>query len=138
MPNYQVHLISTAAVIADGQVILVKYKDMPDQQGGWFIPNDMLKELEHPADAVKRIVREQVGFEIESPVLKDIESFRGRDKTWHLSFHHLCKLPRKFDLKSSSDLAAAQWFALDKLPLRSEFAHHGWSLDAISKVTKSL
>jgi hypothetical protein len=70
-------------------------------------------------------------------VLKQIESFRGRDKTWHMSFHHACQLGRRPQIKPSTDLETTQWFQMDKLPPRSEFAHHGWSLDAISAVTAS-
>ena len=126
MATFQIKPIATAIVMAEGQVFLVKYKDMPDGQQGWFVPNDMLSELEHPTDAAKRILRDQVGIAAE---------FRGRDKTWHMSFHHLCRLDRRPQIKPSTDLETTQWFQMDKLPPRSEFAHHGWSLDAIAAVT---
>lgn len=132
--THQVKLISTAVVLADAHVVLVKFKDMPDQQRGWFLPHDLLTDLEHPTDGAKRALREQVGIMPESIRLIDVESFRGRDKTWHMSFHHRCDLARRVQLTPSSQLAAAEWFALAKLPALEEVAHHGWALETIRKI----
>jgi ADP-ribose pyrophosphatase YjhB (NUDIX family) len=81
-----------------------------------------------------RALRDQLGLSIDSMILKEIESFKGRDGTWHMSFHHLVELPQRVELKPSNDLVEARWFALDQLPPRDEVAHHGWALDTIEAV----
>ena len=128
--------IATATVVAQQHVILVKYNGMPDHQRGWFLPHDLLNLLEHPTGAAARALREQLGIELTSPALalKDVESFKGRDGTWHMSFHHVARLPARVELNPSADISAARWFALDGLPKREEVSHHGWALDTIANV----
>ena len=128
--------IATATVVAQQHVVLVKYNQMPDHQRGWFLPHDLLNLLEHPTDAAARALREQLGIELtsEALALKDLESFKGRDSSWHMGFHHLARLPERIELKPSSELSAAEWFPLDRLPRREDVAHHGWALDTIAKV----
>jgi ADP-ribose pyrophosphatase YjhB (NUDIX family) len=86
--------IATATVVARQHVVLVKYNTMPDHQRGWFLPHDLLNLLEHPTDAAVRALREQLGIELGAAALalKDVESFKGRDGTWHMSFHHVAFL----------------------------------------------
>jgi ADP-ribose pyrophosphatase YjhB (NUDIX family) len=129
--------IATATVVARQHVVLVKYNAMPDHQRGWFLPHDLLNLLEHPTDAAVRALREQLGIELGAAALalKDVESFKGRDGTWHMSFHHVARLPERVELQPSGDLAVAEWFALERLPARTEVSHHGWALDTIEKVT---
>jgi ADP-ribose pyrophosphatase YjhB (NUDIX family) len=137
MEECNVHsLISDVAVVAGGSVLLVRYSDMAkyDNEGGWFLPDDVLHHLEHPTRAAQRIGREQLGLNLEDMSLGLIESFRGNDGSWHLSFHHLAELPSVPDLQPASDIGAAEWFPLDKLPPRSEVAHHGWALSVLKKM----
>src|SRR5256885_529774 len=108
---------------------------MPDHQGGWFMPHDLMNELEHPRDAVTRALREQLGIELPTLPLKQIESFRGRDGTWHLSFHFLAELPSKIEPKRSAAITTARWFNRSELPAREEVSHHGWALDVLESVT---
>jgi ADP-ribose pyrophosphatase YjhB (NUDIX family) len=133
--THNVKLISTATVVNGDEVLFVRYSEMPDHQRGWFMPHDLLRELEHPQDAARRALREQLGIEPPALPLKHIESFRGRDKTWHLSFHFLATLPAKVQPRASSAIAAAQWFGRGQLPPRAEVSHHGWALDVLEKVT---
>ena len=129
--THECKLIATATVIAGDEVLLVKYAQMPDHQRGWFMPHDLLERLEHPRDAAARALRQQLGVEVASLPLRQIESFRGRDGTWHMSFHYLARLSGKPELRTSDDLAAAQWFRRDALPPRDEVSHHGWALDVM-------
>jgi ADP-ribose pyrophosphatase YjhB (NUDIX family) len=130
--THQVKLITTATVIAGDDVLFVKYADMPDHQRGWFMPHDLLEPLEHPHDGARRALRDQLGIEIDSMPLKQIESFRGRDGTWHMSFHHLLELPERRDVRTSAAIASARWFKRSELPSRDEVAHHGWAVDVLS------
>jgi ADP-ribose pyrophosphatase YjhB (NUDIX family) len=137
MEECNVHsLICDLAVLAGGTVLLVRYGDMPKYDGerGWFLPDDVLQHLEHPTGAAQRIAREQLGLKLDDVSLGLIESFRGNDGSWHLSFHHKVGLPSVPDLKLGADVAAAEWFPLDKLPPRAEVAHHGWALTVLKKM----
>ncbi|MFQ5933909.1 MAG: NUDIX hydrolase, partial [Dehalococcoidia bacterium] len=123
-------LVADAAVFADGKVLLVKYTDINkyDHQRGWFLPDDLMNNLEHPERAAKRILKEQVGLSLSEINLSHIESFKGNDGTWHLTFHYRVDLDETPDLAPSSDVAKAEWFSLDNLPDQSDVAHHGWAL----------
>lgn len=138
MEDCNVHsLICDVAVTAGGSVLMVKYKDLAkyDGEAGWFLPDDVLREFEHPTGAATRIVKEQLGLELEGePRLGLIESFRGNDGSWHLSFHHLVESTAVPDIRPGSGVAAAQWFPLDALPPRSEVAHNGWSLKVLKRM----
>jgi ADP-ribose pyrophosphatase YjhB (NUDIX family) len=127
-----VKLVADIAVIASGRVLLVRYEDTSkyDGQAGWFLPDDFLRNLEHPDDAARRILKDQIG--IESAVrLAEIESFGNG--TWHLVFHYLAELSNA-EASAGENVADAEWFSLDDLPPADEFAHHGWGLDVLERV----
>jgi len=130
-------LIADVAVFTDGRVLLVKYADANkyDHQAGWFLPDDGLRHLEHPDSGARRIVREQLGVTTRRPVLGHIESFRGNDGSWHLAFHHRLDFDTDPAIRPSADLLAAEWFALSRLPPKTDVAHRGWALTTIRKLT---
>lgn len=102
-----------------------------DRQAGWFLPDDFLVQLEHPEEAARRIAREQVGLEA-AVSLGEIESFGNG--AWHLVFHYVARLDRRFSVEQGSNVAAAEWFSLDALPDPATVAHEGWALDVLSRV----
>jgi len=134
-------LVADILVLAEGRVLLVRYKDIRkyDGQEGWFLPDDYLVYAEHPLDAAKRVLREQVGLDIGGIALSYIESFGGEDGgLWHLVFHHkteLDKIPRVVPL---TNVRAAEWFPLDNLPDRPSVAHQGWAIDVIGEILKPI
>src|SRR3989442_7932585 len=81
-------LVADIAVLADRQVLLVRYKDTRsyDGQQGWFLPDDYLMFVEHPDEAAARILREQVGMAAPRVPLGHIESFGGGQTPLHLIF----------------------------------------------------
>jgi len=127
-------LVADVALVHEGRVLLVRYADVNryDHQRGWFLPDDLMQHLEHPEAAAARILAEQLDLEGVALRLGSVESFRGRDRTWHLAFHHVAELPPELTPGPSPDLAAAEWFPLDALPERGEVAHHGWALDVLA------
>lgn len=140
MEECNVHsLICDVAVLASGSVLLVRYSDMAkyDNEGGWFLPDDVLHPFEHPTRAAQRIAKGQLGLNLDDVSLGLIESFRGNDGSWHLSFHHLAELPSVPGLQPAPDVAAAEWFRLNDLPPRSEVAHHGWALSVLKKMVRT-
>jgi ADP-ribose pyrophosphatase YjhB (NUDIX family) len=82
--------LADVAVLAQGQVLLVRYRDARkyDGQSGWFLPDDYLEHAEHPDAAATRILEEQVGMSDQEVVLNHIESFDGDGSPWHLVFHY--------------------------------------------------
>lgn len=125
-------LVTHIAVLHHSSALLVKYKTGPDGQHGWFLPNDDLRHLEHPEQAAKRILKEQVGIEDATLKLVEIESFVGNNETWHLIFDYLA-FPRTMKLTTGPTVSEAKWFEIDKLPANEEFAHHGWGRTVLVK-----
>ena len=127
-------LIADIALTSAGQVLLVKYIDTAryDGQAGWFLPDDYMREPEHPDAAAMRIMYEQVGVKTKKVELAFIESFAH--EAWHLIFHYRTELVKKPNLRMGANVAEAKWFPLDKLPPRDECAHHGWAHEVLEKV----
>lgn len=127
-------LVADVLVVAEGRVLLVKYRDTKryDGQAGWFIPDDYMKEPEHPESAAGRILYEQAGIKAKKLELALIESF-GHG-TWHLIFHYKAALPKAPRVKAGVNVAESKWFALGALPPREECAHDGWAHDVIEKI----
>ena len=129
-------LVSHVAVLHHNSALLVKYREMPDGQEGWFLPNDDLKHVEHPEEGAKRILREQVGIEPSTLKLARIESFVGNNNSWHLIFDFLA-FPLSMNIRKDPSVLDAQWFEIDNLPPASEFAHNGWGHSTLLKLAKA-
>lgn len=129
-------LITDIALFCNDKVLLVKYKDLNkyDHEKGWFLPDDELKSMEHPEDAIIRVTKEQLNLRIDSPSLEQIESFTGHDNTWHMVFHYKLKLGSMPELYPSEHIEEISWFDLDNLPQKVEVAHHGWALFTIEEM----
>jgi ADP-ribose pyrophosphatase YjhB (NUDIX family) len=131
----QIKLVADVLVRAGDRVLLVRYADPEkyDDERGWFLPDDFLRHGEHPADAAKRILADQVGITAVDLTLDHVESFDGED--WHLIFHFKAE-PVHPDLPHASrDVAEARWFSLTALPPRADVAHDGWALDLIAAMS---
>jgi ADP-ribose pyrophosphatase YjhB (NUDIX family) len=127
-------LVADVTVVASGRALFVRYQDTAryDGQAGWFLPDDFLDHLEHPDDAARRILREQVGIDA-VVCFAEIESFGNG--AWHLVFHYVTEVERP-EATAGLNVAAAQWFPLDDLPPAGEVAHHGWGLEVLERVLK--
>jgi len=127
-------LISDVCLVAEGQVLLVRYHDVSkyDGQTGWFLPDDYLTHLEHPDEAAVRIVRQQVGVVAPPVALSHIESFGNG--VWHIVFHYRLELPAARPVPVLGNVKAVQWFPLGGLPEPEQVGHHGWALHTIRKV----
>ncbi len=132
-------LIADIAILAEGDVLLVKYKDKNkyDHQKGWFLPDDLLKDFEHPDDAAIRILHEQLKISDVNVQFDHIESFKGNDKSWHLVFHYKIELPKAPDVTADENIEFYDWFDLDKLPDKNEVAHHGWALYTLEEIFRN-
>jgi ADP-ribose pyrophosphatase YjhB (NUDIX family) len=129
----QIKLVADVALAAADRVVLVRYEDTSkyDDESGWFLPDDYLAHGEHPDDAGRRIVREQLSLDADVR-LAEIESFA--DGAWHLIFHYVGALGEARPLARGDNVAAAEWFPLDALPRAEDVAHHGWALEVLGRV----
>jgi ADP-ribose pyrophosphatase YjhB (NUDIX family) len=127
-------LIADVAVLAEGHVLLVKYRDVKkyDGQRGWFLPDDFLEHEEHPDDAAQRIVREQAGVDRPEVRLGLIESFGNG--AWHLVFHYITEIEERATPRPGENVEQAEWFDVKNLPAPKEMAHHGWGRDVLQRM----
>lgn len=136
MSTLNCKLIADVAVFSKDEVLLVRYinKNKYDHQEGWFLPDDLINEFEHPEDAAVRILTEQLNLSDVKLKSAIIESFQGNDNTWHLVFHYRTEILSKNLITKSGDIESAEWFALNKLPDKKEVAHHGWAIYTIDEM----
>jgi len=125
-------LIVQVAPLHHSSALLVKYRISPDNQQGWFLPNDDLHHLEHPEQAAKRILKEQAGIDDATLKLAEIESFVGNNQTWHLVFDYLA-FTRTMNTTPGNAVGELRWWEVDELPPAEEFAHHGWGRTVLVK-----
>lgn len=127
--QHECKLIADVTLISDGEVLLVKYKNTGenDFQKGWFLPDDLLNQNEHPEDAALRILEEQLGLTNINVVLNHIESFTGKDKTWHLAFHYKAEIKSTDEIRVSEKISEYDFFNPSDLPQKREIAHNGWA-----------
>ena len=111
---------------------MLKYRISPDNQKGWFLPNDDLRHLEHPEQAARRLLEEQAGIVDATLKLAEIESFAGNNQTWHLIFDYLA-FTRSMNTSPGKAVAELRWFEIDKLPPSEDFAHNGWGRTVLVK-----
>lgn len=126
-------MIVCALPYSGDDVLLVKYRDMPDHQSGWFVPHVMLNEKEHPEAAAKRTLADQFGIAGATMQFSHFESFTGRDGSWHLIFHFKSRQNGRELPKKAASLASAEWFGKNSLPPTKDISHHGWAADIVAQ-----
>ena len=126
-PTCSIHtLTSDVIVLADSAVLLVKFR-ADEQAAGWHLPGGLLRHGEHPEDAARRILREQLGLTPEYVDLAEIESTPGEN--WHLYFHFRADLDGRPD--PGPQVGDARLFQLEHLPA---MAHGSWERDVIYRI----
>lgn len=141
MNSKDIKLVADVLVLAQGKVLMVRYKDVSkyDGQKGWFLPDDYLGYGEHPGDAARRILREQVALDVDNIAFGYIESLGGEEGgAWHLIFHHKVELDKPQTLAPLGNVHAVEWFPLEELPARDAVAHDGWAIDVIGEVLEPM
>jgi ADP-ribose pyrophosphatase YjhB (NUDIX family) len=133
---HNVKLVVDVALVHGGRVLLTRYANPErfDGQSGLFLPNDLLLDREDPDDAVRRVLRDQLGVDDGTIQLAFAESFTGMDRTWHLALHFRAAFDEEPLIRQAWHLAEPQWFALNGLPPRGDVAHGGWALKTLARL----
>lgn len=128
-------LVADVCLTQGDKVLLVRYKDTSgyDAEGGWFLPDDFLRHMEHPDDAAQRILQDQAGIHPVTLRLSRIESFEGNG-LWRLVFHYAGEVAEAAKASPGANVRSIEWFSLDRLPPAGDVGHGGWALETIREV----
>jgi ADP-ribose pyrophosphatase YjhB (NUDIX family) len=124
-------LLVDVVVMFDSGVLLIRPTQPPAGRPGWWLPGGPLRHGEHPEEAARRYLREQVGLEPEWLDLAEVESIPGDN--WRLIFHYSCDAPA--DPQPGPEVAEARFFQIEHLP---ELAHGEWEREVIFRVMVGL
>lgn len=104
--------VTVGAIVLDsrGRILLLHHRFRPGS--GWGIPGGFIHPREQPEDALRRELREEVGFEIESA---SVAFVRTLQKYRQVEIIFRC-VPGGNPLAQSFEINRADWFDLDSLP----------------------
>lgn len=104
--------VTAGAFVFDdyGRILLLEHEFRPDSR--WGIPGGFLNESEHPEEALRRELREEVALEVD-----DVQLLFARTlaKSRQLEIHFTCTTKGN-PTPSSFEIRKAGWFAPDDLP----------------------
>ncbi len=114
----------SAVVIHDNKLLLVE-RGIEPMKGKWDVPGGFCDPHEHPAEATRREVQEELGVDCEVGELWNIYS--PVPYTYQGYTQHNCDVFYRVTLKSrdikvGDDAASFTWFPLDQLPNESDMA----------------
>ena len=136
MQTHAVKLIADVVITAEGRVLMIEPAGGQDGETGWFLPDDLMREVEHPEAAAARVLDEQLGLTAADLTLNHVDSFTGNDGTWHLAFHYVARFDTIPALNPAARITRTGWFARDDLPPRDQTAHGGWHLGVIKRALR--
>jgi mutator protein MutT len=77
-----------AVIIKDGKIALIKRGNEP-ARGKWTIPGGLVELAESPEQAVIRETKEEVGLEVDNPVLLDVVTQVDYDEEGKVKYHYV-------------------------------------------------
>jgi 8-oxo-dGTP diphosphatase len=113
---------TTCAVIVEGEQVMLVRRAVEPWRGCWDLPGGFLEQGEHPAEGLRREVREETGLQIE--ILEALGFFLDRypeagETT--LNFYFVARVTSGQPMPGS-DVAEIRWFHRDALPPWEEIA----------------
>jgi 8-oxo-dGTP diphosphatase len=107
-----------AVIIKDRQIVLIKRGNEPSK-GKWTIPGGLVELAESPGQAVIRETKEEVGVDVENPILLDVVSNVDYDKEGKVKYHYVIidyfVYVKTGTLQAASDAADLCWVPFDKV-----------------------
>jgi mutator protein MutT len=108
--------VTAGAVIFNNnnEVLLLKHRFRAGS--GWGIPGGFLEEGEHPEEALRREMREEVGLELEQVEIFTARTFRKPQQV-EVLFRARVSVSANADVSSQTmEVERAGWFSLRSLP----------------------
>lgn len=114
-------ILGVGALIFDGDRILLVERGNEPLKGQWSLPGGAVETGEPLADAIRREVREETGFEIDPVEVAEIferitPDSGGRTKYHYVLIDYLCRITGG-ELKAGDDASAVRWFSKGELQL---------------------
>ena len=103
--------VTVGAIILDSRdrILLLQHHFRPGS--GWGIPGGFIHPREQPEEALRRELREEIGFEVESASMAFVRTLR---KYRQVEIIFRC-VPKGAPLPQSFEINRANWFDLDSL-----------------------
>ena len=125
----------TASVLIEndkGEILLTRRAIEP-LKGYWDTAGGFCEEDEHPEDAARREIKEELGVDIELTGLIGIFMDRyGDSGDWTINLHYSGRI-KGGDIKPADDIDGYEWFPIERLP-EVAFKSGQWALDALKKL----
>ena len=116
----EVPVVAVAAVVLDGdRILLIKRAGEPGR-GKWSIPGGVVKLGERLREAVVREVHEETGLVVEVLDLLDVVEVIKRDEEGRVKYHYVIvdylARPLSGQVRAASDALEARWVRLEDVP----------------------
>ncbi|MEP6569392.1 MAG: NUDIX domain-containing protein [Acidobacteriota bacterium] len=104
--------VTAGAIVTDnrGRVLLLKHRFRPG--AGWGMPGGFIERGEHPEDALRRELREEIGLEIEQPKLLTARAFKKSKQVEIIFLARAIGDPGQLSL----EIQKAVWFLPGEFP----------------------
>lgn len=137
---YQNAKPAAAGFIVRGNKLLLVRRAVEPKIGWWDVPGGFTKENEHPLQALKRELREELGVKIkvgtQFSFQMDIYYNGNGPKSWVLNIYYTASITRG-TIKPDDDISEARWFPINKLPKKLGFSHIRKAVRDWKKLEKS-
>jgi 8-oxo-dGTP diphosphatase len=121
---------SSGLLVRGGQVLLVRRAVEP-MKGAWDVPGGFMRRGEHPADAVRREFREELGVEIRRVEFLDVFlDVYGKGGQPTLNLYYIVEGDAS-TVHPADDVSEAAWFPLNRLPEPLAFENNHRALAAL-------
>lgn len=116
-------LLGVGAVVFQGDSVLLIERGKPPLMGWWTLPGGLVEPGERLEAAVVREVLEETGLRVKpveiaavfQRIMPDVE---GRTEYHYVIVDYLCTLLDGGEPRAASDVARAEWVALDRMTMR--------------------
>lgn len=129
---YQNPKPTASAVIVDQDRVMLVKRAIEPQKGCWDLPGGFLEEDEHPEQALKREIKEELSISIEIKDFLGIFMDRyGYDQSgsYTLNIYYLARI-NAGEPKPASDIDQWGWFKRSEIPSNIAFTNNKEALQA--------